>query len=95
MTPLVAVLVGLSTYRLSMVVTSDHITERPRTWVLRRWPTSELAYWVTCPWCSSFAVGLAVVGSALAWSNGWGWQLGFGALSASAMTGLLAEVASP
>lgn len=37
---------------------------------------------VTCPWCVSFYVGLLVVGTALAWGNGWGWQLIAGALAA-------------
>jgi hypothetical protein len=94
-TPLVAVLAVLATYRATLLVTSDTVTDRPRTWVLRRWPSSPVAYWVTCNWCASMTVGAVVVGSALAWSNGWGWLLVAGTLSASAVTGLLSEYATP
>jgi hypothetical protein len=93
MPPLVALLAALATFRITLLITADAITERPRTAIMRRggWP----AYWVTCAWCASAPVALAVVGSALAWSDGWGWQLAAGSLSASAVTGILAEVASP
>ena len=82
-----------ATWRCTLLVTSDEITRRPREWAADL--GDSLAYGITCNWCSSIWAGLAVVGSGLAWGNGWGWQLAAGALTASAVTGFLSSFASP
>lgn len=52
-------------------------------------------YLLGCPWCLSFWLGAIVVGTALAWGDGWGWQLIAGTLAASGLTGLGASAAHP
>lgn len=98
MTGLVTVLAALSVYRLSMLVTNDAITRRPRTAIMR-WAGKRQRHKVTefvgCPWCVSIWLGPPVVGSALAWGTGWGWLLAAGSLSASAVTGVIASYARP
>lgn len=42
---------------------------------------------VTCPWCVSLYIALLVVASALAWGDGWGWQLAAGALGLRILAG--------
>lgn len=102
MTPLVAVLAGLCTYRLTLLVTADEITERPRAWLIRaiegrrkRRKKPKAVYLLSCPWCASFWVSLPVVASALEWGHDYWWLLAAGSLSASAVTGFLASYASP
>jgi hypothetical protein len=52
-------------------------------------------YLIGCPWCASAWIALPVVGSALAWGDGWGWQLPAGVIGLRAATGLLASIAHP
>ena len=84
-----------ATWRVTLLVTSDEITRRPRNWAADRIDTDWFSYWISCNWCSSWWAGIVVVGSGLAWGNGWGWQLAAGALTASAVTGFLSSFASP
>lgn len=48
-----------------------------------------------CPWCVSFWLGLAVVGSGWLWGGRWWWFVPAGALAASAAAGLLTDLAHP
>lgn len=92
-----------ATYRISLLIVADEITRRPREAALR-WLSERGSYkrevprfavLITCPWCISVHVGFVVVGTGLAWSSGWGWQLVAGALCASGVTGFAARYASP
>ena len=98
-TGLTLVLAIGATWRATLLVTSDEITRRLRDRLIEKvpsWHDRDLfAYWITCNWCSSIQTGFVVVGSALAWGNGWGWQLAAGSLTASAVTGFLSSFASP
>ena len=97
MTGLTWVLAIGATWRITLLITSDEITRRLRNRLIEKVDGRPdlFAYGITCNWCSSIWAGLAVVGSGLAWGNGWGWQLAAGALTASAVTGFLSSFASP
>lgn len=85
-----------ATWRVTLLIVADEITRGPRCWLLDRLnPDKHVAYLLTCPWCASTWVAIPVVGSGLAWSTGWGWQLATGALTASVVTGWLSSFASP
>lgn len=96
MTPLAWLLAVLATYRATLLVVADELTRPQRDALLRRLgPEHRVSYLLTCPWCASPYVATVVVGSGLAWSTGWGWQLVAGVLAASGVTGALARYASP
>lgn len=92
---LTVLVVVLATYRLTLLIVADNITKRPRRWLVDRAPSSRLAYFITCPWCTSWWIAILVTWSAMAWGNGWGWQLPAVAMAASGATGFLASYASP
>jgi hypothetical protein len=95
-TALAWLLTALACYRLTLLTVADEITAPPRERLLRRLGSEHrISYLITCPWCTSMYIAPVVVGSGLAWSNGWGWQLAAGSLAASAATGFLAAYASP
>jgi len=79
---------ALAAYRLTRLITEDRAPFGPaRDWVLRRWPNSVTADWVSCAWCSGLwiAAGVTVVRSA---APRW-WPPAATALALSAATGLL------
>lgn len=84
-----------ATWRITLLVVADEITRPAREWALRVQPTERLDYLLSCPWCASVWVAPVVVGSGLAWAEGWGWQLAAGSLAASAAVGFLSSFASP
>lgn len=103
-----------ATYRLTLLVVADEITDPARDRLFdrldplgvafdhdeygsqfARGPRPWLVRMLSCPWCVSMWLAPAVVGSGLAWSPGWGWQLTAGALTASAVTGAAAHYAAP
>jgi len=45
MDPVILVVDALAIFRLSRLVTSDTILDRPRAWLLRRWPGSETEFY--------------------------------------------------
>lgn len=98
MSPLVALVAALACYRITLLVVADEITaparQRARTW-LEHAGRDRLGYALTCPWCASVWLAPLVVGSAIAWGDGWGWWLAAGSLAASAVVGALATVARP
>lgn len=61
-TPTDLVLAGLSTYRLTRLVTTDAITAPVRDAVWRTHPpeTSKLGYLLTCDWCTSIYAASAL-----------------------------------
>jgi len=58
---------GLATYRLTRLITTDNITEPIREWIWDRYPpqSSKLGYLITCDWCSSIWVASIVIPSAM------------------------------
>lgn len=86
------VIAALVTARLTLVITTDRITQAPRNWLLARLdPDSLAAYLVVCNWCVSFYVGLGVaaVGVVVGWWA-WPWLVPLG-LAFSMVAGLLAS----
>lgn len=85
-------LAALTTARITRLITSDRITEAPRTRLLRRLdPEGLAAYLIVCDWCASFYVGLGVAAAgAGAGLWGWWWTLPLG-LSFSYVAGWLAS----
>ena len=87
---LITLLTGaLATARITRLVTTDRITQAPRTWLqLKLDPDGLWAYLVTCDWCASVYAG-AGVAAALAWGPTWTvWVLA--ALAFSYVAGWLA-----
>ena len=95
MTPVSWVLAALAVWRVTLLVVADEITRPAREALLRRWAGGRVDYLLSCPWCASIWVAPVVVGSGLAWGDGWGWQLGAASLGFSALAGLLSSIASP
>lgn len=89
-TPLVALVAALAVYRLTLLVTSDAVTEP-----LRERSSGWLGELLSCPWCSSMWLAPPVVASAVWWSTGRAWWIAMGSLAASAVAGFLAEFARP
>jgi hypothetical protein len=58
---------GLATYRLTRLITTDNITEPIRERIWDRYPpqSSKLGYLITCDWCSSIWVASIVIPSAM------------------------------
>lgn len=85
-------LTALAAARITRLITTDRITQAPRSWILRRLPDeSLLAYLLVCDWCASVYVGaaLAGAGSALGW---WSWTMAVpAALAFSYIAGYLAS----
>lgn len=82
----------LATARLSRIITSDQILNRPRRRIIiRLGHTHPLSYLITCDWCVSTYVG---AGAAAAWWH-WGDTRAFvaitAALAASHVAGFLAS----
>jgi len=50
------IILALATTRITLLITTDTITERLRERIWRRYPpeTSRYGYLITCNWCSSF-----------------------------------------
>lgn len=90
-----AVLMVLAVARVTRLITTDHIFERPRN-ALVRWFSErghdQLAYLVFCPWCMSMYVGAAGAGAWYAWGETMPFMTVSGALAASYVTGFLASV---
>lgn len=87
--PVLLVVYALAVYRLTVLVTADFITERPRRWVMSRGDT--WATFITCPWCTSvwLAAGWIVLASLVPTVAG---VLGV-LLALSAVAGYLSEKA--
>lgn len=62
---------ALATARLTLLVTTDRITQAPRSWLLRKLPEdSLLAYLIVCDRCVSVYTGAAVTAGWL-WGPAW------------------------
>lgn len=79
--------VVLAVYRLTRLVTADRIMDWFRAWVEAR--SGWAGYLVTCDWCLSIWVAPPVVFAGIVWGELLPVRVVFGALAASALTGLL------
>jgi hypothetical protein len=54
------VIFSLATYRITRLITTDHVFNRIRDKFWNRFPpeTTKLGYLITCEWCTSVWVGL-------------------------------------
>lgn len=58
---LVSLLIDIAaTYRLTKLILEDNIAEGFREFIFEHFPNTKLSYFVTCPWCVSFWMGVAV-----------------------------------
>lgn len=89
---LLALLAVLATARLTTLLNDDVVAAPVRAWAGRRGDTA--AYFVGCPWCVSIYTGAAVAAATYAWHAYWPVQVGLLLLTASYLTGLLAELRS-
>lgn len=87
---LLVVLTVLSVARLTHLVTTDVILDRPRGWLMLH-GGDKIAFGVTCAWCVSWWLGLAVAPVVYFWHRHWPIQIGLLALAASYLTGLLEQ----
>ena len=90
MTWLTLALVALATYRLTRLVTADRITDRLRDWCQGR--GEMLAYLSGCDWCLSIWVAPWPSVAVVLWPDNRAVYAVLLALTASALTGLLATV---
>lgn len=88
---LLIILAVLAVARLTHLVTTDFITDRPRAWLGQHAPTS-IAYLVTCPWCLSMYLGFAVAVPVMLWPHHLYVQIPLVALAASYITGTFEQV---
>lgn len=86
---IVVLLIG-ATIRLTRLVTTDVILERPRAWIERRL-NDKLRYLIRCPWCASWWIGLAVFAFGWYGPDAAAWIVA-GALTASLFAAWAAEV---
>lgn len=104
MTTLGAVLMILAVARVTRLITMDRLTAavrvaavrallgRPRQQARESGFRYELAYLITCDWCSSMYVGAAGAGAWYAWGETLPFMAVCAALAASYVTGFLASV---
>lgn len=80
---------ALATYRLTRLLVEDRILQPVRDRVMdRHGPTTQLGYFVTCPWCVSMWVGAGVVAARKVAPRLW--PLASRTLALSATSGALA-----
>lgn len=87
---LTIVLVALSTYRLTRLITADRITQKLREAIIAR--GEMIGYLATCDWCLSIWFAPIPTTLAIMYPGNRLVLIGLVALSASAVTGLLSGV---
>lgn len=87
---LTMILVALSTYRLTRLVTADRITQKLREAIIAR--GEMIGYLTTCDWCLSIWLAPIPTSLVVMFPGNRLILIGLMALSASALTGLLAGV---
>ena len=89
-TPLLLLLDALAVYRVTRLVTEDHLPLGPlRDHIQDRWPGSLLAEWLGCPWCSGMWVSAGVLLLHAAFPTQWPYVAA--ALALAAVAGLLSS----
>ena len=91
--PLTTTLTVLAVARITHLVTTDVILDRPRDWLTARLP-AKTAYGLSCPWCVSTHVGLAVAPVVWRWHHRPAVQITVLALAASYLTGLVEQAST-
>lgn len=92
MSMLTVLLTVLAVARLTRLVTEDKILEKPRDWVLDRVdPLGMLTYLLGCPWCVSVYLGAAAAPVAYYWGESPYVVIPALALTASYVSGFLAN----
>lgn len=86
-TPFLLLLDALAVYRLTRLVTEDHLPFGPLRDRLNRQPDSLAAEWMTCGWCVSMYAGALVLGLHALLPSAWPYVAAV--LAFSAVTGLL------
>ena len=89
-------LAALATARLTRLITTDRITQAPRSWLLRRiirryGEESLLAYLIVCDWCVSVYVATGVTGAWITMGETLYFQAPAAALTLSYVAGFLAS----
>lgn len=80
---------GLAVYRLTRLVQEDSLLDGPRDRALDRWGHRKAVELLTCPYCASVWLALAVVAARAALPRPWG--AAARVLAFSAVAGLLSE----
>lgn len=87
-------LLALAAFRFWKLLADDRILDRPRDWLLAKFPTDQReTYWadfLVCPWCAGFWIVLTWWAAWLIWPHGVLVFAGLWALSAA--VGLAASV---
>lgn len=89
---LLAALAVLTVARLTHLITTDFIFDRPRAWLQRR--STTIAYLAQCAWCVSIWIGFAVAAPTYLWGGRWFVQIPLLALAASYITGLIEQLSA-
>jgi hypothetical protein len=87
-------LAGLATFRLTVLVNQDFLTETPRLWLQRRLP-DKLGYMIGCPWCASFWIAVPVAYATMTWPTNRLLWIVLLSLSLSAFSGLVSKLHPP
>lgn len=90
---LLIVLTVLATARLTHLITTDTVMDRPRAW-LQSHAGDSIAYLVGCPWCLSMWLGAGVAGAVYCWPAAWFVVVPLLALTASYLTGIAEQVSA-
>ena len=85
------IVAALAVARITRLLVEDKIMVGYRQWVVKKWgPDSLPAYFVQCPWCTSYWVALPIMPVAALWPNRW--VIGALAIMAASMiSGLLLD----
>ena len=79
---------ALAVFSLTILVTRDVITEKPRQWIKRRLGLHAFDF-ITCPWCTSVWIAAAVVALTVFVPSEWKYVAYL--LTCTAVAGFLAE----
>lgn len=88
------IVAALATFRLTVLVNQDYLTEGPRKWLQARLP-EKLAYMIGCPWCASFWLAVPVSIVVVLWPTNRAVWIVLLALSFSAVAGLVSKLHPP
>lgn len=91
---LLLIVAFLATFRLTVLVNQDYITDTQRKWLQARLP-EKLAYMIGCPWCASFWLAIPVSIMVVCWPTNRVVWIGLLALALSAGAGLLSKAHPP
>lgn len=91
---LLLIVAALATFRLTVLVNQDYITDTPRKWLQARLP-EKLGYMIGCPWCASFWLAIPVSYVVVWWPASRVVWFVLLALALSAVAGLLAKAHPP